>query len=175
MGHSRHVCHSLESMDFSFSDNLVTFQPGEMMATVEVVIMEDDILEATELFTLNLMVPQATLDQNVGAGMPEEASVSILDNDSASLSVATASSKYLQALTSLSPSGLLVSVTSPSVVKEGNTITVTVVTDGKFTVPLNVTLTLNDGTATGELSLLLSKPLLYNPSFTALCIFLRWS
>lgn len=121
------------------------------MATVEVVITEDDILESTEFFTLTLMVPQATLDQKVGAGMPEEASVSILDNDSASLSVTTVSSKYLQALTSLSPSGLLVSVTSPSVVTEGNSVTVTVNTDGKFTVPFNVTLTLNDETATSEL------------------------
>ena len=46
---------------------------------------------------------------------------------------------------------MLVSVTGPSVVTEGNTTTVTVVTDGEFGVPFNVTLTLSDGTATGEL------------------------
>ena len=43
------------------------------------------------------------------------------------------------------------SVTGPSVVTEGNTSTVTVVADGEFRVPFNVTLSLNDGTATGEL------------------------
>ena len=35
--------------------------------------------------------------------------------------------------------------------REGDTVTVTVDTDGEFSVPFNVTLTLNDGTATGEL------------------------
>ena len=43
------------------------------------------------------------------------------------------------------------SVTGPSVVTEGSTTTVTVVADGEFKIPFNVTLTLNDGTATGEL------------------------
>ena len=43
------------------------------------------------------------------------------------------------------------SVTGPSVVREGNTTTVTVVASGEFKVPFNVTLALNDGTATGEL------------------------
>ena len=36
-------------------------------------------------------------------------------------------------------------------VREGNTTTVTVVASGEFKVPFNVTLALNDGTATGEL------------------------
>ena len=43
------------------------------------------------------------------------------------------------------------SVTGPSGVTEGNTTSVTVVADGEFRIPFNVTLTLNDGTATSEL------------------------
>ena len=91
MCHSPCVCHSVENIDFLFNDHRVTFQPEAMTATVEVVIMEDAILEPTESFSLLLEVPQSTGEQKVTVGVPAEATVNILDNDSASSAVAVPS------------------------------------------------------------------------------------
>lgn len=78
-------------MDFSFDSHLLTFQPGEMMATVEITILDDSILEQTEFFNLLLEVPQTSVDRKVTAGKPAEATVNILDNDSAFSAVAVPS------------------------------------------------------------------------------------
>ena len=128
---------------------MVTFQPGEVKVTVQVLITEDLVMEMTESFTLFLEVPPATVEQKVTAGVPAEATVNILDNDSAFSAVAVSPISCHCPLLSCS-TGLLVSLTSPSTVTEGDTVNVTVVTTGAFAFPINVTLTLVDGTATSE-------------------------
>ncbi|CAB4009565.1 partial, partial [Paramuricea clavata] len=70
-----------ENNDFIFNDQAVVFQPGNTQVTRQVVINNDNAVEALEFFNVVL----TSTDGNVEIGDPDRTIVTINDNDDASL------------------------------------------------------------------------------------------
>ena len=60
----------------------VFFPPGENNISINVPIINDDVIEFDESFTLVLDIPEAAAALRVVRGSPDTATVNILDNDS---------------------------------------------------------------------------------------------
>ena len=66
-------------MDYTSGPYTVTFAAGQTTATFDVPINDDNIYEGNEDFILN--IDGASLPTGVTAGSPDEATVTIVDND----------------------------------------------------------------------------------------------
>ena len=66
-------------MDYTSGPYTVTFPAGSTTATFDVPINNDDILEGSENFILN--IDGTSLPTGVTADNPDEATVTIVDND----------------------------------------------------------------------------------------------
>ena len=66
-------------MDYTSGPYTVTFPAGQTTATFDVPINDDNILEGNEDFILN--IDGTSLPNGVTAGSPDEATVTIVDND----------------------------------------------------------------------------------------------
>ena len=66
-------------MDYTSGPYTVTFPAGSTTATFDVPINDDNILEGNEDFILN--IDGASLPTGVTAGSPDEATVTIVDDD----------------------------------------------------------------------------------------------
>ena len=59
----------------------VTFPAGVNVISFNVTIIDDNIAELAELFTLDLMIPAASVAMGVIKGSPDEATVKIIDDE----------------------------------------------------------------------------------------------
>ena len=66
-------------MDYTSGPYTVTFAAGQTTATFDVPINDDNIYEGNEDFILN--IDGASLPTGVTAGSPDEATVTIVDDD----------------------------------------------------------------------------------------------
>jgi len=66
-------------VDYNSGPYSVTFTAGQTSATFDIVIVDNNILEANEDFTLTIV--QSSLPTGVTRGNPGSATVTILDND----------------------------------------------------------------------------------------------
>ena len=66
-------------MDYNSGPYPVTFPAGVTSVTFDVPITDDNILEGNENFTLT--IDQSSLPTNVNRGDPDEAIVTIVDDD----------------------------------------------------------------------------------------------
>jgi len=67
-------------VDYNSGPYLVTFPAGMTSVTFDVSITDDSILEGNENFMLT--INQSSLPEVVNTGIPSEATVTIVDNDS---------------------------------------------------------------------------------------------
>ena len=67
--------------DYSGVSFYVTFPAGVNVKSFNVSIINDDIAECPELFTLALEIPPASVAMGVIAGSPDTATVNIMDDD----------------------------------------------------------------------------------------------
>lgn len=70
-----------ENNDFTFNDQAVVFQPGNTQVTRQVIINNDNAVEAVEFFNVVL----TSTDGNVEIGDPDTTIVTINDNDGTSI------------------------------------------------------------------------------------------
>ena len=66
-------------MDYTSGPYTVTFPAGQTTATFDVPINDDDILEGNENFILT--INPSSLPSDVSVGDPDQATVTIVDND----------------------------------------------------------------------------------------------
>ena len=66
-------------MDYTSGPYTVTFPAGQTTATFDVPINDDDILEGNENFILT--IDPSSLPSDVSVGDPDQATVTIVDND----------------------------------------------------------------------------------------------
>ncbi|HYY96533.1 MAG TPA: TIGR03118 family protein [Pyrinomonadaceae bacterium] len=72
--------HANQKSDYEISLGKLTFNPGETSKTFRILITDDNFVEGDETISLALSNPTGT---GVGLGQPNEAEVTILDNDTA--------------------------------------------------------------------------------------------
>ena len=68
--------------DYTGGTYTATFLPGLTTSSVSIPIINDNVLEVTEFFTLGLSIPPTTASLGVSAGSANTATVNIVDNDS---------------------------------------------------------------------------------------------
>ena len=68
-----------EGIDYASGPYSVTIPAGEMSIVFDVLINDDNVLEETEIF--NLVINTSSLPSRVVATNPDQASVTIVDND----------------------------------------------------------------------------------------------
>ena len=79
----------------------MTFPAGVNMVSTPVGIINNDVVEFTEEFFLDLEIPPAAADKGVTEGSPESATVSITDEDSECCSNVLCSIEYNQCILNL--------------------------------------------------------------------------
>ena len=67
--------------DYRGSKFVVTFEPGDTTATALIHIIDDELHECFESFTLDLEIPEASMNLRVIKGSPDTARVNIQDDD----------------------------------------------------------------------------------------------
>jgi len=70
--------HASQKSDYEISLGKITFNPGETMKTFRISIVNDNFVEGDEVISLALSNPTGS---GVGLGTPNQATVTILDND----------------------------------------------------------------------------------------------
>ena len=76
--------HASQKSDYEIALGTLTFGPGEGSKTFRVLIVDDKFVEGNETVGLTLSNPVGT---NVGLGSPNSATITIIDNDTASTTV----------------------------------------------------------------------------------------
>ena len=79
----------------------MTFPAGVNMVSTPVDIINNDVVESTEEFFLDLEIPAAAADKGVTKGSPDSATVSITDEDSECCSNVLCSIEYNQCILNL--------------------------------------------------------------------------
>ena len=79
----------------------MTFPAGVNMVSTPVGIINNDVVESTEDFFLDLEIPAAAADKGVTKGSPDSARVSITDEDSECCSNVLCSIEYNQRILNL--------------------------------------------------------------------------
>ena len=67
--------------DYERESFTVTFPAGVNIISFNVTIIDDNIAELAELFTLDLKIPAAAADMGVVKGSPDTATVNIMDDE----------------------------------------------------------------------------------------------
>ena len=63
-------------MDYDSGPYIVTFLAGQTIATVNITIKDDNVVETNEIFTLNIISPSPFITVTI-----DQATVTIVDND----------------------------------------------------------------------------------------------
>ena len=79
------VCfHAASSYDFEESIQTVRFSSRQSTATVYIKIKDDDRIERTEAFQVDILIPRDLYSQGVRHGSPYKAKIFIIDGKQAS-------------------------------------------------------------------------------------------
>ena len=81
MNHSFTCSYHLGGLDFDEVDTVIAFTPGVTQSCLDIIIVNDQSLESTELFTISVA---SAGDSSVEIGPLSFTTIMILDNDSMS-------------------------------------------------------------------------------------------